>query len=197
RLARLEINLIRDELAERNKRAKEIRRLLEEQEATGRWGIVRSEIEEMARTYGKEPKNKRRTLIEQADEAEYTAEDCIVAADNHVLVTADGWVKRQKDINPETTRLREGDRILSLVAGSTRATITFFSNYGTAYTARIIDIPATTGYGEPIQKLFKLKDGERIVAAVSMDDRVLPPKSTAINEKNPDAAPKLHGLAVT
>jgi DNA gyrase subunit A len=114
-----------------------------------------------------------------------------------VLVTADGWVKRQKEINPETTRLREGDRILSLVAGSTRATITFFSNYGTAYTARIIDIPATTGYGEPIQKLFKLKDGERIVVAVSMDDRVLPAKATAINEKNPEAAPKVHGLAVT
>src|SRR5688500_8083964 len=166
RLARLEINLIRDELAERNKRAKEIRRLLDEEEATGRWGIVRQEIEELAKTYGKDPKNKRRTLIEQADETEYTAEDFIVAEDNHVLVTADGWVKRQKEINPETTRLREGDRILSLVAGSTRAPITFFSNYGTAYTCRIIDIPATTGYGEPIQKLFKPKDGERVVAAV-------------------------------
>jgi DNA gyrase subunit A len=201
RLAKLEINLIRDELAQRNKRAKEIRGLLDEQEAKGRWGIVKSEIEELARTFGKEPKNKRRTLIDvegiAQDEVEYSAEDFIVAEDNHVLVTADGWVKRQKEINPETTRLREGDRVLALVAGSTRATVTFFSNFGTAYTSRVIDIPATTGYGEPIQKLFKLKDGERIVAAVSMDDRVLPLKSTAINEKNPDAAPKLHGLAVT
>jgi DNA gyrase subunit A len=197
RLARLEINLIREELAARNKRAREIRGLLDEEEAKGRWGIVRSEIEELARTYGKEPKNKRRTLIEQADDTEYSAEDFIVAEDNHVLVTADGWVKRQKEINPGTTRLREGDRVLSLVAGSTRATVTFFSNYGTAYTARIIDIPATTGYGEPIQKLFKLKDGERIVAAVSMDDRVLPPKATAIDERKPDAAPKTHLLAIT
>ena len=198
RLARLEINLIREELAERNKRSKEIRRLLDEEEASGRWGIVRQEIEELARTFGKEPRNKRRTLIEAADnEVEYTAEDFIVAEDNHVLVTADGWVKRQKEINPETTRLREGDRILSLVAGSTRATITFFGNFGTAYTARIIDVPATTGYGEPIQKLFKLKDGERIVSAISMDDRVLPPKTTAVDEKKPDTAPKVHGLAVT
>ncbi|HEY1628442.1 MAG TPA: DNA topoisomerase (ATP-hydrolyzing) [Tepidisphaeraceae bacterium] len=198
RLARLEINLIREELAERNKRAKEIKRLLDEQEAKGRWGIVRQEIEELLRTFGKEPKNKRRTLMEAAEnEVEYSAEDFIVAEDNHVLVTVDGWVKRQKEINPETTRLREGDRILSLVAGSTRATIAFFSNYGTAYSARIIDIPATTGYGEPIQKLFKLKDGEKIVAAISLDERVLPLKSTAINEKNPEAAPKVHGLAVT
>jgi DNA gyrase subunit A len=198
RLARLEINLIREELADRNKRAKEIRRLLAEEEATGRWGIVKDEIQELNRTFGKEAKNKRRTLIEAAEnEVEYSAEDFIVAEDNHVLVTADGWVKRQKEINPETTRLREGDRILALVAGSTRATITFFSSFGTAYTTRIIDIPATTGYGEPIQKLFKLKDGERIVAAASMDERVMPPKATAINEKKPDEAPKLHGIAVT
>ena len=109
RLARLEINLIREELAERNKRAKEIKRLLDEETATGRWGIVRQEIEELAKTFGKEPKNKRRTLIEAAEnEVEYSAEDFIVAEDNHVLVTADGWVKRQKEINPETTRLREG-----------------------------------------------------------------------------------------
>ncbi|MBV8782516.1 MAG: DNA topoisomerase 4 subunit A, partial [Phycisphaerae bacterium] len=198
RLARLEINLIREELAERTKRVKEIRGLLDEERATGRWGIVRQEIEELAKTYGKEPANKRRTLIEAAEnEIEYTAEDFIVAEDNHVLVTADGWVKRQKEINPETTRLREGDRILSLVAGSTRATIAFFSNYGTAYSARIIDIPATTGYGEPIQKLFKLRDGEKIVAAASMDERVLPLKATAINEKKPEQAPAMHGLAVT
>jgi DNA gyrase subunit A len=198
RLARLEINLIREELAERNKRMKEIRKLLEEEEAKGRWGIVKQEIEELAKTYGKEPKNKRRTLIEAIEnEVEYSAEDFIVDEDNHVLVTADGWVKRQKEINAETTRLREGDRILSLVAGSTRATIVFFSSTGTAYSARIIDIPATTGYGEPIQKLFKLKDGEKIISAVSLDERILPAKATAVNEKVPEVPPKMHGLAVT
>lgn len=198
RLARLEINLITDELKEKNKRAKEIRNLLDEEEAKGRWGIVKSEIEEIRDTYGKLPANKRRTIIkDNENEVEYTAEDFIVAEDNHVLVTADGWIKRQKEINPETTRLREGDRILALVAGSTRATITFFSNYGTAYTCRIIDVPATTGYGEPIGKLFKTKDGEKIVAAISMDERVLPLKQTAIDEKKPENAPKLHGLAVT
>ncbi len=198
RLARLEINLIKDELAQKEKRAAEIRKLLAEETAGGRWGIVRAEIEELAKTFGKLPEHKRRTRIESAEnEVEYTAEDFIVAEDNHVLVTADGWIKRQKEINPETTRLREGDRILSLVAGSTRATVVFFTNFGTAYTARIIDVPATTGYGEPIQKLFKLKDGERLIAAFSTDDRVLAAKSTAVDEKKPDAAPKLHGLAVT
>src|SRR4029079_9512425 len=44
---------------------------------------------------------------------------------------------------------------------------------------------------------FKLKDGERIVAAGSMDDRVLPPKANMVDERKADDAPKLHGLAVT
>src|SRR5690606_11954641 len=170
--ARLEINLIREELAEREKRAREIRKLLDEETAKGRWKIVRSEIETLVADFAKG--DKRRTLIEAVEnEIEYSAEDVIVAEDNHVLITVDGWVKRQKEINPETTRLREGDRILTIEAGSTRATIVFFSNFGTAYTCRIIDVPATTGYGEPIQKLVKLKDGERIVAAFSLDPPVV------------------------
>ena len=38
---------------------------------------------------------------------------------------------------------------------------------------RIADVIPTTGYGTPIQKNFKLKDGEKIVAAFSLDKRVV------------------------
>jgi DNA gyrase subunit A len=173
RLARLEILVIQKELAEKKKRTKEIRRLLDESDKKGRWGIVRSEIEEVLQSLAKG--DKRRTLIASIEnEREISAEDLIIAEDNHVLVTRDGWVKRQKEIkDPSSTRLREGDQVLTCVAGSTRATVAFFSSLGTVYTSRIIDVPATTGYGEPIQKLFKMKDGETIVAAFSLDPRVV------------------------
>ena len=39
--------------------------------------------------------------------------------------------------------------------------------------ARVVDIPATTGYGVPVQTLFKMKDGERIVAMMGFDPRFL------------------------
>src|ERR671915_1020728 len=105
---------------------------------------------------------------------ERPAEDFIVEEDNVVIVSSDGWVKRQKEVRDlSTTRLREGDSVLAVMQGSTRATAVFFSNFGAAYTARIIDIPASTGYGEPIQKLFKLRDGERVVAALSLDPRAI------------------------
>jgi len=171
RLAKLEILVIQDELKDKKKRASEIKKLLSG--PAGRWAVVKDELIDIGRSLGSE--GRRRTLIEAVeDEPEFSAEDLIVAEDTQVLLTSDGWVKRQRDIKDiSKVRLREGDQILSWMAGSTRATVVFFSNFGTAYTCRIIDIPATTGYGEPIQKLFKLKDGEAIVAALSLDPRVV------------------------
>ena len=201
RLARLEINLIRDELKDKQKRAREIRRLLaeatEDTNASGRWQIVRGEIESLITTFGNDPLARRRSAIETVEEeAEYSEEDFIVAEDCNVMITTDGWVKRQKQItDPSKSRLRQGDAVLTCLAGSTRSTIAFFSSLGVCYTARMIDIPASTGFGEPIQKLFKLKDGERIVTAISCDPRSL--GDVAENPKKPDLCPPIHGIAAT
>ncbi|HTM44820.1 MAG TPA: DNA topoisomerase IV subunit A [Polyangiaceae bacterium] len=171
RLAKLEIFAINEELEAKRKRAKEIGKLLSDKTSAGRWAMVRKELEEVLAAEGKA--SKRRTAIEEVeDEPQFSEEELIVAEDNHLLISVDGWVKRQKEIkDPSGSRMREGDRALACIAGSTRATAAFFSSFGTVYTARFIDIPATTGYGEPIQKLFKLKDGETIVAALSLDPR--------------------------
>jgi DNA gyrase subunit A len=192
RLARLEILVIQKELKDKRKRAKEIKGLLEEEESKGRWGIVRQELNELLTRFGKD--GKRRTQIQEVGtEQEFSEEELIVAEDAYVLVTSDGWVKRQKEIKDlATTRLREGDAVLACELGSTRASIVFFSNFGTAYTGRIIDVPATTGYGEPIQKLFKLKDGEKIIAALSLDARVIGDVSERQGKR-----PLTYGVAAT
>ena len=193
RLARLEILHIRKELTAKKRLARTIGGLLKDED--GRWTIVRNELAEVQKVYGAAKVDARRTAIEPEDEAvEYSAEDFIVEEDNVVIVSRDGWVKRQKEVRDlATTRLREGDSVLAVLAGSTRASLTFFTNFGTAYTCRIIDIPASTGYGEPIQRLFKLKDGERIVASVSLDPRVAPDISAA----KPGGVPPRHAVAVT
>ena len=191
RLARLEILVIQNELADKRKRARQISSLLKDEEA--RWTVVRDEIEEIHKAYGGKD-DKRRTLIETEEEVSFTADDFIVEEDNVVIVSRDGWVKRQKEVRDlSTTRLREGDSVLAVMQGSTRATVVLFSNFGVAYTARIIDVPASTGYGEPVQKLFKLKDGERIVAAFSLDPRAAG-NLTARREGEP---PPVHAIAVT
>jgi DNA gyrase subunit A len=173
---------------------------LKDEEA--RWKVVRDEIEEIHKTYGGKD-DKRRTLIETEEEVAFTADDFIVEEDNVVIVSRDGWVKRQKEVRDlSTTRLREGDSVLAVMQGSTRATVVLFSNFGVAYTSRIIDVPASTGYGEPVQKLFKLRDGERIVAGFSLDSRVAgdiatPPPRRGGPSGPPDATPPVHAIAVT
>jgi DNA gyrase subunit A len=189
RLARLEILVIRKEADEKRKRARQIGGLLRSQES--RWALVRQELESIQKQYG----DARRTAISSdAGEAEYTAEDFIVEEDNVVVVSRDGWVKRQKEVKDvASTRLREGDEVLAVLPGSTRATVAFFSNFGVAYSARITDIPASTGYGEPIQRFFKLKDGERIVSALSLDPRV----AGEIAPRKEGAEPKIQAVTVT
>jgi DNA gyrase/topoisomerase IV subunit A len=201
RLAKLEINLVLDELKDKNRRARQIRKLLAEDtrdtNASGRWKIVRDEIESLVQHYGKAPNGKRQTsILTAAEEPEYTAEDFIVAEDCHVLITKEGWIKRQKQIaQPSKSRLRQGDSVLGCVAGSTRETIGLFSSLGVCYTTRMIDIPASTGFGEPVQKLFKMKDGERIVAVMSFDPRVI--GDIREDPKQPDLCPAVHALAVS
>ena len=168
RLARLEILVIQNELNEKRSRTREINALLADDAA--RWKLVRNELEQVQEKYG----DKRRTTLEQADETEYAPDAFIVDEDNVVIVSRDGWVKRQKDVKDlASTRLREGDSVLAAMAGSTRATVVFFTNFGAAYTARVIDVPASTGYGEPVQRLFKFKDNERVIAAFSLDPRAI------------------------
>jgi DNA gyrase subunit A len=189
RLARLEILVIRKELEDKRRRMRQINTLLRDEGS--RWDIVQVEIEEIQKKYG----DARRTTISSDEgESEYSAEDFIVEEDNVVIVSRDGWVKRQKEVKDvASTRVREGDQVMAVLPGSTRASVVFFSNFGVAYTARIIDIPASTGYGEPIQRFFKLKDRERIVASMSLDPRV----AGNITTKKEGEAPLVHAVAVS
>jgi DNA gyrase subunit A len=193
RLARLEIQVIRTELDDKRKRVRHIQNLLKNEDS--RWALVRSEIEEVQTIYGAARIDSRRTKIESdAGEVEYTTDDFIIEEDNVVVVSRDGWVKRQKEVRDvASTRLREGDAVLALLPGSTRATVVFFTNFGVAYTARVVDVPASTGYGEPIQTLFKFRDGERVIAAFSLDPRAI----GDIQPKREDAPPPVHAVAVT
>jgi DNA gyrase subunit A len=193
RLARLEVLVIRKELEEKQKRVRQIAALLKDEGS--RWKLVKDEIVEVQQEYGHAKVDRRRTLLEPAgEEVEYSADDFIQEEDNVVIVSRDGWVKRQKEVRDlSATRLREGDSVLAVLAGSTRSSAVFLTNFGVAYTCRIVDVPATTGYGEPIQRLFKFRDGEKVVNAFSLDPRII---GTIISKSEGQPAPS-HALAVT
>ena len=170
KLSQMEIEAIREELEEKRARAEEIRDLLDDESA--RWGLVEDELQDVRDDYADE---RRSTIVGPDADMEYTEEDYIVDEDVHVIVTRDGWMKRQGTYSDlDSIRTRDGDEVGWVLAGSTRATVGFFTNYGTCYTTRIAEIPSTTGYGDPVQKLFSFDDGEHVVGVVSFDNRALP-----------------------
>ncbi|MEO5769610.1 MAG: DNA topoisomerase IV subunit A [Polyangia bacterium] len=163
KLARLEIHAIQEELRDKRARAKEIKTILDDKKRL--WKVIRTELSEVSERFA----DKRRTKIGGAggDDVAFDAEAFIVHEDVTVIVSRDGWLKRVREIKDlSATRLREGDSILMAARGGTKESLALFSNFGTCYVLRVNDVPQSTGYGEPVQKLFNLKDGERIIGGV-------------------------------
>src|SRR5881398_2560548 len=158
--ARLEIEKILAERAERKKRLKEIEALLARPRE--RWKMIRAELVALGEKYG----DKRRTQLATGEELAYDPEAYIVHEDATVILSRDGWLKRVREVkDPSSTRLREGDALAAVLPGTTRDRLVLFSTRGTVYVLRVADVPATTGYGEPVQSLLKFGDGERVAAA--------------------------------
>jgi DNA gyrase subunit A len=177
KLAKLEINVIREELAGKEAEAKKIRAILKSEDKL--WTVIKDELKAMSEQLG----TPRRTKTGGAgEEPEFDADAFIVDEDANIVVTHDGWIKRVRELkDPNQTRTREGDTVTHVLPGSTKEKVIFFTSRGSAYVIKINDIAATAGYGDPAQKYFKFADGERIVAAMTLDPRALvPPTLLAI-----------------
>jgi DNA gyrase subunit A len=183
-LARLEIEKIRTEQAEKRKRVREIDALLKSPKA--RWKLIREEIEQLGERYG----DARRTRFAAGDELAYDPEAYIVHEEAVVLLSRDGWIKRQTQVkDPAATRLREGDALVANLPGTTRDRLVLFSSHGTLYVLRVADLPATTGYGEPVQSLLKFGDGERVIAARLLREPEAVPGQQALPGLGAEAVP--------
>ena len=91
RLAQIEIEKIRSELEAKRAEAAHLRGLLEDDAA--RWALVKRELRSVRRRFGDE----RRSTIGGPDLAlSYSKEDYILREDVFVIVTREGWIKRQR-----------------------------------------------------------------------------------------------------
>ncbi len=170
RLARLEINLIMEELAQKQAEAAKLGAILSSQVAL--WQVVRDELVDIRKQHGV----ARRTVIANATpEPTYSEDAYIVQEDTIVVLTKDGYIKRQGSLTGiDKVRVREGDSVSWAFRASTVSTLTLLTNVGAAYTLRVDAIPPTTGHGEPVQKTFAFGNGERVIALISHDLRQLP-----------------------
>lgn len=170
RIGQLEMEKIRNELEEKRKEAARIETILKSDKRL--WGEVRRELGEFVETFG----DARRTKIADTEDVpEFDPAAYIVKENTNVVLTREAWVKRVGRLTSvANTRVREGDEVLAVLPGSTLEHIVFFSSDGFAYTARIDELPVSSGYGEPLSKYFRLRDGVRIVAAATTDPRFTP-----------------------
>ena len=167
KLAKLEILLIQEELAEKRTEAARLADILASREKLR--DVVRSELGEIRQQYGQARLTR---LGVEAPTVAYSEEAYVVAEDSVVVVTRDGWIKRQVTVTGiDKVRVRDGDTIGWAFRALTTTTAVFVTSGGTAYTLRVGDIPSTSGYGEPIQRSFNFEDGERIVGVFSTDPR--------------------------
>jgi len=172
-LARLEISKIQQERREKRARLADIEDLLKKPKR--RWAIIREELLQAKTDYA----DKRRTAIARGEELSYDPEAYVVHEETTVVVSRDGWVKRVRELkDPASTRLREGDALFQTLVASTRDRIAFFTSFGGLYVLAVNDVPATTGYGEPIQSLMKLTDNERVTAVLLVAGEGKPAEAT-------------------
>ena len=129
--------------------------------------LLRKEVTtDLARIKAEFGDKRRCKIISDFDSLEVSEVDLIQDEEVYVILTKDGWLKRLKSTNdPNVTRLREGDSIYFSSLANTKDNIVIFTSKGNAYMTQIFNLSATSGYGEPFQKLFKCTDGELVVGA--------------------------------
>src|SRR5262249_55346565 len=181
RLAQMEIRKILDELKEKAAEAARIEGILRSNKKL--WGVVKDERNELGEKHG----DRRRTRMGSAEDLpDFDPEAYIVRENTSVVLTRDGWVKRVGRLTSVGhTRVREGDEVIAVAPGSTLDHVIFFADDGAAYTMRINEVPASSGYGEPIAKFFRLGDQVRMVNAVTTDERFTPVDEDATNGEAP------------
>lgn len=180
KLVGLEIGKLLEELGEKRREAAGITADLDSQERL--WKIVDGELAEIGRKFG----DDRRTKIVEERKAvafEYDPEEFVEHEDSTVILSRQGWIRRMKSEveDPSTLKFREGDGLFGLYRVNTGRTVAIFSNQGKVYVMRVVDVPATAGFGEPIGNLLNFGDGEFVVGFIAPDPvRPEPPAEDSV-----------------
>ncbi len=160
-LSRTNVDEVVSELKDKRRGIAEILKILSSEKNIK--AVISKDLERIEKEFGD---SRRSKVNSEYEEPVYDKESFVQHEDVFVIVTADGWIKRIRSNNdPTNTRIREGDSIAFALSASTKDTLLLLSNQGNAFGSSIFDLASTSGFGEPVQKLFKFADGEQIAYA--------------------------------
>lgn len=169
RLVAMEMDKIIAEREEKLKEKKRIEGIL--RSASKISGVVKEELRELTEKYG----DKRKTTIRRIEAVEYNAEDFIQHEDVALVISKNGWLRKLKTLgDPAALKFKENDELLGVLKANTTELAAFFTSRGMVYVQKIYNFPHTrSGFGEPIQNLFKFGDGERTLTMISLNPQDL------------------------
>ena len=164
RLVAMEMEKILQEQKERLKEKKRIQSILAAPKKI--WSEVREELEEIKKKHS----DKRLTQIKIIESIEYNAEDFIEHEEVHIILSQNGWVRKLKNLSdPSGLKFKENDQLLGILQTNTRNLIALFTSFGIVYVSKVYNLPYTrSGFGEPVQSLFKFGDGEKVVSMLTL-----------------------------
>jgi len=164
RLVAMEMEKILQEQKEKLQEQKRIKSILASSKKI--WAEVREELEEIKKKHS----DKRRTQMKTIESIEYNEEDFIEHEDAHIILSQNGWVRKLKNMgDPSTLKFKENDQLLDILQTNTRNLVAIFTSFGVVYISKVYNLPYTrSGFGEPIQSLFKFGDGEKVVGMLTL-----------------------------
>ena len=139
------------------------------------WKDVSSEIREIKRDFSKKTElGKRRTKINYDTE--------IIDVDLNfseppepitVILSQEGWIKTLKgvDHNISEIKFKDGDELLFAQETMSDNKIMLFASNGKFYTLETNSLPSGRGYGDPLNLLIDLHDGDKIISLYSFKQK--------------------------
>ncbi len=186
RLVGLEIGKLLSELKAKRKEAEGIKKDLAGPKRL--WRIIDREFANISDTFG----DDRRTRIvkESAAVIEFDPDQFVDHEDTSVIVSVQGWIKRIKSEidDPSALKFRDDDDLLAWVRVNTGRPVALITNLGKLYVVKALDVPLTTGFGEPLSNLFNFADGECVVSVIAPDPVLAPVKVCGPQPQWPEEA---------
>lgn len=143
----LEIKLRQLANMEKDKLEKELDKLKKEEEKaikileseTRFINLLKKEIEELTVMF----EDERRTLIEEAKEAQAKSSDVILEETVSIIYTKNGWMTLRKghDVDTSTIALKDSDEIEKVVELKTTDKLAFLASNGRGYSIRPTEVP--------------------------------------------------------
>ncbi|MBT4277710.1 DNA gyrase subunit A [Candidatus Falkowbacteria bacterium] len=175
-LANLERLKIEDELKEKKKIIKELRKILASKKLMLK--IVKDELAEIQEKYSDE----RRTKVIAGAVGEFSAEDLVPNEPAIVIITRDGYIKRlSPDIFKSQARggkgvigltTKEEDLVKHFFTTTTHSDLLFFTTKGRVFQLKCYDIPTSSrqSKGQAIVNFLQLGPHESVSAVLPLDE---------------------------